>query len=94
MSTSNRLARFEAGSAPTAITGDRRQGSSRRCRLRGSVTCRVDDATRLAYVEVLAEAEGGQTVGFLPVPSDWFFLNRGSTVAGSSRTTAPLLSLG
>ena len=63
------LARFER--VGHRITGDRRQGSSRGA---GYEKARVaiDDATRLAYVEVLPDKKQATTVGFLLRAVAWF----------------------
>ena len=53
------------------ITGDRRQGSSRGVGYE-KVHVAIDDATRLAYVEVLADEQKATTVGFLARALGWF----------------------
>ncbi len=56
------LARFER--VGHRITGDRRMGSSRGAGYE-KVHVAIDDATRLAYVEVLPDEKQATTVGFL-----------------------------
>ena len=56
------LARFER--VGHRITGDRRQGSSRGAGYEKAHVA-IDDATRLAYVEVLPDEKQATTVGFL-----------------------------
>ncbi len=56
------LARFERIGHRT--TGDRRQGCSAGAGYEKAHVA-VDDATRLAYVEVLPDAQKATTVGFL-----------------------------
>jgi hypothetical protein len=63
------LARFER--VGHRITGDRRQGSSRGAGYE-KVHVAIDDATRLAYVEVLADEQKATTVGFLARAVGWF----------------------
>jgi transposase InsO family protein len=63
------LARFER--VGHRITGDRRQGSSRGAGYE-KVHVAIDDATRLAYVEVLADEQRATTVGFLARAVGWF----------------------
>ena len=53
------------------ITGDRRHGSSRGAGYE-KVHVAVDDATRLAYVEVLPDEQQDTTVGFLVRAVGWF----------------------
>lgn len=53
------------------ITGDRRLGCSRGAGCE-KVHVAVDDATRLAYVEVLPDEKKGTTVGFLLRAVGWF----------------------
>ncbi|WP_369801699.1 integrase core domain-containing protein [Cyanobium sp. NIES-981] len=67
--TSKQLARFER--VGHRITGDRRQGSSRGAGYE-KVHVAIDDATRLAYVEVLADEQRATTVGFLARAVGWF----------------------
>jgi hypothetical protein len=64
------LARFER--VGHRITGDRRQGSSRGAGYE-KVHVAVDDATRLAYVEVLADEQKATIVGFLTHAVGWFY---------------------
>jgi transposase InsO family protein len=63
------LARFER--VGHRITGDRRQGCSRGVGYE-KVHVAVDDATRLAYVEVLPDEQKATTVGFLARAVGWF----------------------
>lgn len=63
------LARFER--VGHRITGDRRQGSSRGAGYE-KVHVAIDDATRLAYVEVLADEQKATTIGFLARAVGWF----------------------
>jgi transposase InsO family protein len=63
------LARFERDGH--RITGDRRQGCSRGAGY-GKVHVAIDDATRLAYVEVLPDEQKATTVGFLARAVGWF----------------------
>lgn len=63
------LARFER--IGHRITGDRRQGCSRGAGYE-KVHVAVDDATRLAYVEVLPDEQKATTVGFLARAVGWF----------------------
>ena len=63
------LARFER--VGHRITGDRRQGCSRGAGYE-KVHVAVDDATRLAYVEVLPDERKATTVGFLARAVGWF----------------------
>jgi transposase InsO family protein len=63
------LARFER--VGHRITGDRRQGSSRGAGYE-KVHVAIDDATRLAYVEVLADEQRATIVGFLARAVGWF----------------------
>jgi transposase InsO family protein len=63
------LARFER--VGHRITGDRRQGCSRGAGYE-KVHVAIDDATRLAYVEVLADEQRATTVGFLARAVGWF----------------------
>lgn len=63
------LARFER--VGHRITGDRRQGCSRGAGYE-KVHVAVDDATRLAYVEVLPDEQKATTVGFLARAVGWF----------------------
>ena len=63
------LARFER--VGHRITGDRRQGTSRGAGYE-KVHVAVDDATRLAYVEVLPDEQKATTVGFLARAVGWF----------------------
>ena len=63
------LARFER--VGHRITGDRRQGSSRGAGYE-KVHVAIDDATRLAYVEVLADEQRSTTVGSLARALGWF----------------------
>jgi transposase len=63
------LARFER--VGHRITGDRRQGCSRGAGYE-KVHVAVDDATRLAYVEVLPDEQKATTVGFLTRAVGWF----------------------
>ena len=63
------LARFEP--VGNRISGDRRQGSSRGAGYE-RVHVAVDDATRLAYVEVLADEQKETTIGFLARTVGWF----------------------
>jgi hypothetical protein len=53
------------------ITGDPRRGSSPGAGYE-KVHVAVDDATRLSYVEVLADEKGPTTVGFLSRAVAWF----------------------
>jgi hypothetical protein len=53
------------------ITGDRRQGCSPGAGYE-KVHVAVDDATRLAYVEVLPDEQQSTTVGFLVRAVEWF----------------------
>jgi len=53
------------------ITGDRRQGTSRGAGYE-KVHVAIDDATRLAYVEVLSDEQMGTTVDFLARAVGWF----------------------
>ncbi|MEB3202407.1 MAG: DDE-type integrase/transposase/recombinase, partial [Synechococcus sp.] len=53
------------------ITGDRRQGCSRGAGYE-KVHVAIDDATRLAYVEVLPDEQKATTVGFLARAVGWF----------------------
>ncbi|MGB5135794.1 MAG: integrase core domain-containing protein, partial [Prochlorococcaceae cyanobacterium] len=53
------------------ITGDPRKGSSPGAGYE-KVHVAVDDATRLSYVEVLADEKGPTTVGFLSRAVAWF----------------------
>ena len=62
------LARFER--VGHRITGDRRHGCSRGAGYEKHVA--IDDATRLAYVEVLADELRATTVGFLGRAVGWF----------------------
>ncbi len=59
------------GALPHRITGDRRQGCSRGAGYE-KVRVAIDDATRLAYVEVLADEQKATTVGFLARAVGWF----------------------
>ena len=52
-------------------TGDRRQGCSRGAGYE-KVHVAIDDATRLAYVEVLPDEQKATTVGFLARAVGWF----------------------
>ena len=61
------LARFER--VGQRITGDRRLGSSRGYE---KAHVAIDDATRLAYVEVLPDEKQATTVGFLLRAVAWF----------------------
>ena len=63
------LARFER--VGHRITGDRHQGSSRGAGYE-KVHVAIDDATRLAYVEVLADEQKATTIGFLARAVGWF----------------------
>ena len=63
------LARFER--VGRRITGDRRQGSSRGAGYEKAHVA-IDDATRLAYVEVLPGENQAATVGFLLRAVAWF----------------------
>ena len=63
------LARFER--VGHRITGDRRQGTSRGAGYE-KVHVAIDDATRLAYVEVLPDEQKATTVGFLARAVGWF----------------------
>jgi len=63
------LARFER--VGHRITGDRRQGCSRGAGYE-KVHVAIDDATRLAYVEVLPDEQKATTVGFLARALGWF----------------------
>ncbi len=62
------LARFER--VGHRITGDSRQGRSRRAGYE-KVHVAIDDATRLAYVEVLADEQEATTIGFLARAIGW-----------------------
>jgi transposase InsO family protein len=63
------LARFER--VGHRITGDRRQGCSRGVGYE-KVHVAIDDATGLAYVEVLADEQRATTAGFLARAVGWF----------------------
>ena len=63
------LARFEP--VGHRITGDSRQGCSRGAGDE-KVHVAIDDATRLAYVEVLADEQKATTIGFLARAIGWF----------------------
>jgi len=63
------LARFER--VGHRSTGDRRQGCSRGAGYE-KVHVAVDDATRMAYVEVLPDEQKATTVGFLARAVGWF----------------------
>ncbi|KEF41858.1 MAG: transposase [Cyanobium sp. CACIAM 14] len=63
------LARFER--VGHRITGDRRQGASRGAGYE-KVHVAIDDATRLAYVEVLDDEQKATTIGFLARAVGWF----------------------
>jgi hypothetical protein len=63
------LARFER--VGHRITGDRRQGCSRGAGYE-KVHVAIEDATRLAYVEVLPDEQKATTVGFLARAVGWF----------------------
>jgi hypothetical protein len=63
------LARFER--VGHRITGYRRQGSSRGAGYE-KVHVGIDDVTRLAYVEVLADEQKATTVGFSASAVGWF----------------------
>jgi len=63
------LARFER--VGHRITGDRRLGCSPGAGYEKAHVA-VDDATRLAYVEVLPDEQQGTTVGFLVRAVSWF----------------------
>nr|WP_245552562.1 IS481 family transposase [Cyanobium gracile] len=63
------LARFER--VGHRITGDRRQGCSRGAGYE-KVHVAIDDATRLAYVEVLPDEQKATTVSFLARAVGWF----------------------
>jgi transposase InsO family protein len=63
------LARFER--VGHRITGDRRQGSSPGAGYE-KVHVAIDDATRLAYVEVLADEQKATAIGFLARAVGWF----------------------
>ena len=63
------LARFEQ--VGHRITGDRRKGSSPGAGYEKAHVA-VDDATRLAYVEVLPDEQKATTVGFLVRAVSWF----------------------
>ena len=63
------LARFER--VGHRITGDRRQGCSPGAGYE-KVHVAIDDATRLAYVEVLPDEQKATTVGFLARAVGWF----------------------
>ena len=63
------LARFEH--IGHRITGDRRKGTSRGIGYE-KVHVAIDDATRLAYVEVLADERRATTIGFLARAVGWF----------------------
>jgi len=63
------LARFER--VGHRITGDRRRGCSRGAGYK-KVRVAIDDATRLAYVEVLPDEQKATTVGILARAVGWF----------------------
>ena len=63
------LARFER--IGHRITGDRRKGTSRGIGYE-KVHVAIDDATRLAYVEVLTDERKATTIGFLARAVGWF----------------------
>ena len=63
------LARFER--VGHRITGDRRQGCSRGAGYE-KLHIAIDDATRLAYAEVLPDEKRSTTVGFLARAVGWF----------------------
>jgi transposase InsO family protein len=63
------LARFER--VGHRITGDRRHGSTRGAGYE-KVHVAIDDATRLAYVEVLPDEQKATTIGFLVRAVGWF----------------------
>ena len=63
------LARFEQ--VGHRISSDRRQGCSRGAGYE-KVHVAVDDATRLAYVEVLPDEQKATTIGFLTRAVGWF----------------------
>ena len=68
------------------INGDLCQGSSRGAGYE-KIHVASDDTTRLAYVEVLADAQKAKTVGTWLVRSDGS-LSKGSPVGGCFRTKA------
>ena len=63
------LARF--GRIDHLIISDRRQGCSRGAGYE-KVDVAIDDATRLAYVEVLPDEQKAKTVGFPASADGWF----------------------
>ena len=63
------LARYRSGGAAALV--DRRQGSSRGAGYEKAHVA-IDDATRLAYVEVLPDKKQATTVGFLLRAVAWF----------------------
>ncbi len=63
------LARFDLVGHP--ITGDHRQGCSRGAGYE-KVNVAVDDATRLAYVEVQSAEPKATTIGSLTLALGWF----------------------
>ena len=67
------LARFER--VGHRITGDRRQGSSRGAGYEKEQVA-IDDATRLAYVEVLPDEQKAITVGFQARAVGWLSQQR------------------
>ena len=56
---------------PCRITGDRRLGASRGAGYEKTHVA-IEDATRLAYVEVLLDEKQATTVGFLQRAVAWF----------------------
>ena len=80
-----------AGHRVTGSRGARRNGASAGGRGAGweFVHVCVDDATRLAYVEVLGDEKGPTAAGFLRRAVAWF-KSWGSPSSGCSPTTAPV----
>ena len=78
------LARFER--VGHRITGDRRVGSSRGAGYEKAHVA-IDDATRLAYVEVLPDEKQATTVGFVLRAVAWFD-DQASAARGFSQITA------
>ncbi|MBS1882102.1 MAG: DDE-type integrase/transposase/recombinase [Actinobacteria bacterium] len=90
-----KLGRIGVGGAGHRVTGNRRgqlkvsrEGLQRRATGWEFVHVCVDDATRLAYVEVLPDERGATAAGFLRRAVSWF-AGMGWRWSASSPTTAP-----
>jgi transposase len=93
-----KLGRISARGAGHRITGNRTSrhqatvdGKQRRVTGWEFVHVAVDDATRLAYAEVLADERGPTAAGFLRRAVAWF-ASLGIAVDASSPTTAPAIA--